>query len=76
MSAPSPVISMQTPQREFATAKLLIFFDIHKKICTFMQIYCICGAWETIYLYPHQMVVLALYLLLSGEDSQKRVRKR
>ena len=35
MSAPSPVISMQTPQREFASAKLLIFFDIHKKICTF-----------------------------------------
>jgi len=35
MSAPSPVISMQTPQREFAGAKLLIFFDIHKKICTF-----------------------------------------
>ena len=35
MSAPSPVTSMQTPQREFAGAKVLLFFDIYKKICTF-----------------------------------------
>ena len=35
MSAPSPVASMQTPQREFAGAKVLLFFDIYKKICTF-----------------------------------------
>ena len=30
MSAPSPETSMQTPQREFAAAKLLLFFDICK----------------------------------------------
>ena len=32
---PHPVTSMQTPQREFAGAKVQLFFDIHKKICTF-----------------------------------------
>ena len=31
MSAPSPVASMQTPQREFAGAKVLQIFDIRKK---------------------------------------------
>ena len=30
MSAPSPVTSMQTPQREFAGAKLLKKFDLYK----------------------------------------------
>ena len=35
MSAPSPVASMQTPQREFAGAKVQKIFDIYKKICTF-----------------------------------------
>ena len=32
---PHPVTSMQTPQREFAGAKVLLFFEICKKICTF-----------------------------------------
>lgn len=32
MSAPSPVTSMQTPQREFAGAKVQRIFDICKKI--------------------------------------------
>jgi len=31
MSAPSPVTSMQTPQREFASAKVLQKFDICKR---------------------------------------------
>ncbi len=31
MSAPSPVASMQTPQREFAGAKVQKIFDIYKK---------------------------------------------
>ena len=35
MSAPSLQSIMQTPQREFAGAKVLLFFDIYKKICTF-----------------------------------------
>ena len=35
MSAPSPCYVTQTPQREFAGAKVLLFFDIYKKICTF-----------------------------------------
>ncbi len=30
MSAPSPVTSMQTSQREFASAKVQISFHIHK----------------------------------------------
>ena len=34
MSAPSPVTSMQTSQREFAGAKVQQIYDIHKKICT------------------------------------------
>ena len=35
MSAPSPCNVRQTPQREFAGAKLQKIFDIYKKICTF-----------------------------------------
>ena len=35
MSAPSPCHVTQTPKREFAAAKVHIFFDICKKICTF-----------------------------------------
>ncbi len=35
MSAPSPCYVTQTPQREFAGAKVLLFSDICKKICTF-----------------------------------------
>ena len=33
MSAPSPVTSMQTPQHEFAAAKVVIKFGIRKFIC-------------------------------------------
>ena len=35
MSAPSPCSIMQTPKREFAGAKLLLFFDICKMVRDF-----------------------------------------
>ena len=37
MSAPSPVTSMQTPQREFAGAKVLLFFELTKCFMIFLQ---------------------------------------
>ena len=33
MSAPSPCSIMQTPKREFASAKLLLFFELCKYLC-------------------------------------------
>ena len=36
MSAPSPETSMQTPQREFAGAKLQQKNDIRKFVCHFL----------------------------------------
>ena len=34
-ASPPPVTCMHTPQREFASAKVLLFSELHKKICTF-----------------------------------------